>query len=114
VATYRRGPYRVEEGYAMIDQDDERAHQDTFAETPEGAARMLERAVGFERFDTELEVWSPGPAVRVVDTNVDYRTVSRVTVMLWLRGSVTVTPTRSDPRRSLARAPRGSGDVGWS
>ena len=36
---------------------------------------------GFERYDTELEVWSPGPAVRVTDTNVDYRTVSRVTVM---------------------------------
>jgi hypothetical protein len=81
VATYRQGPYVVEEGYAMIDQDGEQAHQETFAETPEGAARLLERAVGFDRYDTELEVWRPGPAVRVVDTNVDYRTVSRVTVM---------------------------------
>lgn len=81
MATYRRGPYRVEEGYAMIDQDGEQAHQDTFAETPEEAALLLKLTVGFERYDTELEVWRPGPAVRVVDTDVDYRTVSRVTIM---------------------------------
>lgn len=81
MATYRQGPYRVEEGYATIDEDGEQAHQETFADTPEGAARLLERAVGFERFDSELEVWSPGLAVRMVDTNVDYRTVSRATVM---------------------------------
>ncbi len=81
MATYRQGSYRVEEGFAMIDQDGEKAHQATFAETPEAASRLLERAVGFERYDTQVEVWSPGPAVRVTDTNVDYRTVSRVTVM---------------------------------
>ncbi len=81
MATYRRGPYLVEEGYAMIDQDGEKAHQDTFAETAGEASELLRRSVGFERFDTEIEVWSPGLAVRVVDTNVDYRTVSRTTVL---------------------------------
>ena len=81
MAAYRQGPYRVEEGYAMIDEDGEQAHQETFAETPEAASQMLEQAVGFERFDAEVEVWRPGLAVRVTDTNVDYRTVSRVTVM---------------------------------
>jgi len=65
----------------MIDQDGEKAHQDTFAETAEGASDLLRRSVGFERFDTEVEVWSPGLAVRVVDKNVDYRTVSRTTVL---------------------------------
>lgn len=88
MATYRQGPYRVEEGYAMIDQDGEQAHQATFAETPEAASRLLERVVGFERYDTELEVWRTGLAVRVVDTNVDYRTASREIVMpmgMWER-----------------------------
>lgn len=81
MATYRRGPYRVEEGFAMIDQDGEKAHQATFGETAAEAVELLRRAVGFESYDTEIEVWSPGPAVRVVDTNVDYRTLSRTTVM---------------------------------
>ena len=88
MATYRQGPYRVEEGFAMIDEDGEQAHQETFAETPEAASRMLEQAIGFERFDTEVEVWSPGLAVRVTDTNVDYWTASRVTVLpmgMWER-----------------------------
>lgn len=33
MATYRRGPYLVEEGYAMIDLGGEKAYQNTFAET---------------------------------------------------------------------------------
>ncbi len=95
MATYRRGSYRVEEGYAMIDQDGEQAHQSTFAESPGQASDLLRRAVGFERYDTEIEVWSPGPAVRVVDTNVDYRTVSRETVLplgMWERHGTPYVP----------------------
>ncbi len=67
--------YRIEEGYAMIDQGGEQAHQSTFAESPGQASDLLRQAVRFERYDTEIEVRSPGPAVRAVDTNVDYRTV---------------------------------------
>jgi len=83
MATYRQGPYRVEEGYAMIDQDGEKAHQETFAETAGQASELLRRVVVLDRVDTEIEVWSPGPAVRVVDTNVDYKTLSRTTILPW-------------------------------
>jgi hypothetical protein len=73
MARYRQGPYIVEEGYAMIDQDGEQAHQHTFAETPEEAARLLWSALGLDVQEGDMDRWSPGFAVLVTDTNLDRR-----------------------------------------
>ena len=83
--TYAEGPYVVEEGYAMVDEDGEVAHQHTFAETPEQAARLLLEVLGFDRHETERDAWRPEMAVRVTDTNIDYRTAEggRQTVLPW-------------------------------
>jgi len=73
MACYRQGPYIVETGYAMIDQDGEQAHQQTFAETPEEAARLLWSALGLDVQEGDMDRWSPGFAVLVTDTNLDRR-----------------------------------------
>ncbi len=77
MARYRQGPYIVEEGYAMIDQDGQVAHQETFAETPDEASRQLWRLLGDEADEGEMDTWSPGFAVLVTDTNIDYRSKLR-------------------------------------
>jgi hypothetical protein len=73
MARYRQGSYIVEEGYAMIDQDGERAHQQTFAETPAEASRLLWSALGYDVQEGDMDTWNPGTAVLVTDTGVDYR-----------------------------------------
>lgn len=73
MARYRQGPYIVEEGYAMIDQDGQVAHQETFAETPAEASRLMWRMLGDEAQEGAMDTWSPGMAVLVTDTNLDYR-----------------------------------------
>jgi hypothetical protein len=89
MARYRQGPYIVEEGYAMIDQDGQKAHQQTFAETPEEASRLLWSALRSdfqegELQEGELDTWSPGIAVLVTDTNLDRRDRIRgQTVVPW-------------------------------
>ena len=85
MATYREGPYTIEEGYAMANQDGEAAHQHTFAETPEQAAQLLLEVPGFDRHETERDARKPEGAVRVADTNIDYRIVEggRQTVLPW-------------------------------
>jgi hypothetical protein len=72
MSSYRKGPYIVEEGFAMIDQDGEQAYQDTFAETTEQANELLLRILGFDRYEAERDLWRPGFAVRITDTNLDY------------------------------------------
>jgi hypothetical protein len=89
LARYRQGPYIVEEGYAMIDQDGQIAHQQTFAETPAEASRLLWSALGAdiqegELQEGELDTWSPGMAVLITDTNLDRRDRLRSqTVVPW-------------------------------
>jgi hypothetical protein len=84
LARYRHGPYIVEEGYAMIDQDGQIEHRDTFAESPTEANQRLLEALGFDRYQNEIETWQPGFAVQVTDTNIDYRARSgRSIVMPW-------------------------------
>ncbi|MDP9476879.1 MAG: hypothetical protein M3R38_14535 [Actinomycetota bacterium] len=77
MARYRQGPYIVEEGYAMIDQDGQVAHQETFAETPAEASRLMWSILGGEADEGEMDTWSPGMAVLVTDTNLDYRSKLR-------------------------------------
>jgi hypothetical protein len=72
LARYRQGRYIVEEGYAMIDQDGERAHQETFAETPGEASRLLWSALGYDAQEGDMDTWTPGLAVLVTDTGIDY------------------------------------------
>jgi len=84
MARYRQGPYIVEEGYAMIDQDGEKAHQQTFAETPAEASRLLWSVLGSDIQEGEMDTWSPGIAVLVTDTNLDRRDRLRSqTVVPW-------------------------------
>jgi hypothetical protein len=83
MARYRHRPCIVEEGYAMIDQDAEQAHQDIFAETPDEASRLLWSTLGGDAQEGEMDNWSPGFAVMVTDTNIDYRSE---------RGRLTVFP----------------------
>ena len=56
MATYREGPYVVEEGYAIVDEDGEVAHQRTFADTVEQAARLLLEDLGFNRHEADREL----------------------------------------------------------
>jgi len=77
MARYRKGPYIVEEGYAMIDQDGERAHQQTFAETTSESSRLLWNALGHDMQEGDMDLWNPGLAVLVTDNRIDYR--SRIT-----------------------------------
>ena len=68
----------------MIDQDGERAHQQTFAETAAEANQRLLETLGLDRYQDEIETWHPGFAVRVTDTNIGYRARSgRANVMPW-------------------------------
>ena len=78
MARYKQGRFIVEEGYAMIDQDGERAHQETFAE----ASRLLWSALGYEVQEGDMDTWTPGLAVLVTDTGVDYQSkITRDTVV---------------------------------
>jgi hypothetical protein len=84
MARYRQGPYIVEEGYAMIDQDGEQAYQHTFAESPAEASRLLWSSLGFDMQEGEMDTWRPGYAVLVMDTNLDRRDrLRRQTVVPW-------------------------------
>ena len=84
MARYRQGSYIVEEGYAMIDQDGEGAHQQTFAETPAEASRLLWSTLGYDVQEGDMDTWNPGPAVLVTDTNLDRRDrLSGQTVVPW-------------------------------
>ncbi len=84
MATYRQGPYIVEEGYAMVDQDGEEAHQHTFAETADEAIDRLRSVLGFDEYEAQSDLWRPEMAVRVTDTNTDFRVGGgRKTVLPW-------------------------------
>jgi hypothetical protein len=82
MARYRQGRFIVEEGYAMIDQDGELAHQGTFAETPTEASRLLWGALGYDVQEGDMDTWNPGLAVLVTDTSIDYPSkITRETVV---------------------------------
>ena len=49
------------------------AHQQTFAETPAEASRLLWSALGYDVQEGDMDTWNPGTAVLVTDTGVDYR-----------------------------------------
>ena len=84
LATYREGPYIIEEGFAMVDQDGEMAHQYTFADTPGQANRLLLEFLGFDRYEAERDLWRVDAAVRITDTNLARRDrVRNQTVLSW-------------------------------
>lgn len=79
MARYRRGPYFVEERYTMIDQDGERAHQQTFAETP---AETSVECAWLRRARRRYGYVESRPTVLVTDANIDYRSkILRETVV---------------------------------